>query len=62
MNTLICSRYAFILLLQKAIENEGEEVPKSFDANKFNSIEDGNYFEIDIKVVEQDNLINFLYE
>lgn len=48
--------------LAKCIEVEGDEVPTSFNPNEFNSIEDGNYFEITIEVAEQDSLIHYEYE
>lgn len=48
--------------LAKAIENEGYEMPKVFDPNKFSMNEDSNYFEIEIQVKEQDGLIYYEYE
>jgi hypothetical protein len=51
--------------LAKAIENEGNEVPKEFNPNTFNFDEDGdrNYCEVDIKVCTgQDGLIYFYYD
>lgn len=49
--------------LAKAIESEGNEVPKEFNPNTFNYGEDGNYCEVDIKICTgQDGLIYFHYE
>jgi hypothetical protein len=47
--------------LAKAIENNGEEVPKEFNPNTFNFDEDGNYCEVGIEVSEQDSLIYYEY-
>lgn len=48
--------------LAKAIENEEGEVPKTFNPNEFNFIDDGNYFEIEIVAEKQDGLIYYEYE
>jgi hypothetical protein len=48
--------------MEKAIQNEGEEVPSEFNPNEFNFIEDGNYSEIEIVFEEQDGLIYYEYE
>ncbi|MDT0160445.1 hypothetical protein [Bacillus sp. AG4(2022)] len=49
--------------LAKAIENEGNEVPKEFNPNAFNFDEDGDYCTVEIKVCTgQDSLIDFYYE
>lgn len=48
--------------LAKAIESSGFKVPEEFDPNQFNDIEDGTYFQLDIKVRNQKELIEYHYE
>ena len=50
-------------VLAKAIEDEGNEVPKEFNPNTFNFEEDGNYCTVEIRVCTgQETLIDFYYE
>ena len=49
--------------LAKAVENEGNEMPKEFNPNTYNYNPQGKYCEVDIKICTgQDGLIYFHYE
>ncbi|WP_031264080.1 hypothetical protein [Sporolactobacillus laevolacticus] len=50
-------------VLAEAIENEGNKVPTEFDPNTFNSVEDGNYCTVEIRICTgQETLIDFYYD
>lgn len=48
--------------LAEDIKSSGCDIPKEFDPNSFNNIKDGTYFEINIEVRDQKELIEYHYE
>ncbi|WP_214771406.1 hypothetical protein [Exiguobacterium sp. s133] len=48
--------------LAEDIKSNGCDIPKEFDPNSFNNIEDGTYFEINVEVRDQKELIEYHYE